>query len=79
MEQLIVQVANKQKAKMLSEILLALDFVDSIVSTTEKEQEFTLTKEHSQAEKDFFATAGLWKNRDINAESLRQEAWGEEC
>lgn len=78
MEQLIVQVANKQKAQMLSEILSALDFVDAVeVAISKEEQEFSLTKEYSQAEKDFFATAGLWKNRNIDAESLRKQAWGE--
>jgi len=25
---------------------------------------------------DFFASAGLWKGRDITAEELRKKAWG---
>ena len=29
-------------------------------------------------EQDFFATAGIWENRDINIDSLRKKAWGEE-
>ncbi len=29
-------------------------------------------------EEDFFAIAGIWENRKINSNSLRQVAWGEE-
>lgn len=28
--------------------------------------------------KDFFAIAGIWSNREITAETLRQEAWKEQ-
>ncbi len=34
-------------------------------------------KSESDNEKDFFALAGLWENRNITTESLRQEAWRE--
>ncbi len=29
-------------------------------------------------QKDFFAVAGIWKNRDINIDSLQKKAWREE-
>jgi hypothetical protein len=67
MEQLIIKIADKEKAKMLSEILLALDFVSSVETIDEK---VTISDDD-----DFFCLAGLWKNRDLTAESLRQEAW----
>lgn len=33
---------------------------------------------NSQNEDDFFAMAGLWENRNITLESIRQEAWQKE-
>ncbi len=68
MEQLIIKIADKEKAKILSEILLALNFVNSVEKIDEK---VTISEE----EEDFFCLAGLWENRDLTAESLRQEAW----
>ncbi len=34
-------------------------------------------KSESQEEKDFFSLAGLWENRNITIESIRQQAWQE--
>jgi len=68
MEQLIIQVENQAKAKMLSEILSALDFVSSV-------EVIKKTAVKSEGKEDFFALAGLWENRNITAESVRQEAW----
>jgi len=68
MEQLIIQVKNKEKAKMLAEVLSALDFVSSVKIVKEK----PATDERTE---DFFSLAGLWENRNITAESIRQEAW----
>jgi hypothetical protein len=71
MEQLIVRVADKEKAEMLSKILSALDFVSSVEVMEDKT---TI----SNNEKDFFALAGLWENRNVTTESIRQEAWRED-
>jgi hypothetical protein len=68
MEQLIVNIANPEKAQMLSEFLRALDFVNSVQIREEK-------LSISQQEEDFFQLAGLWENRDLTTESIRQEAW----
>jgi phosphopantetheine adenylyltransferase len=68
MNQLIIKIADKQKAQMLLEMLKALDFVTSVETFEEND---TIT----QKEEDFFNLAGLWKNRDVSAESIRQEAW----
>lgn len=72
MEQLklIVRVANKDNAEMLTKILTSLDFVNSVEIV---EQKPTTSNE----EQDFFSLAGLWENRDITTESIRQEAWRE--
>ena len=70
MEQLIVKVTDKEKAEMLSQILTSLDFVNSV----ELMFEATITSQ----EEDFFSLAGIWENRDITIESIREEAWQEE-
>jgi hypothetical protein len=67
MEQLIVNIANPEKAQMLSEFLRALDFVNSV--------EIREEKLNISQEEDFFELAGLWENRDLTTESIRQEAW----
>ena len=69
--QLIVRVADKEKAEMLTKILSALDFVNSVELVEHKP-----TK--SDDEQDFFSLAGLWENRDITTESIRQQAWMED-
>jgi hypothetical protein len=53
MKQLIIHISDPQKAEKLSEILTALDFVDSVEII---EDQTTL----SDNEQDFFALAGLW-------------------
>ena len=70
MEQLIIRVADQEKAKMLSEILAALDFVNSVEII--KEQAAT-----SEEKEDFFSLAGLWEDRNVTAQSIRQKAWPE--
>ncbi len=71
MEQLIVQVADKEKAEMLFKILSALDFVNSVEVMKDKVAT-------SDDEQDFFSLAGLWENRNITTESIRQQAWRED-
>jgi len=67
MEQFVIQVKNKEKAKILYELLASLDFVEFVR---------TVTKENDAEEaEDFFALAGLWEGRDISLESIRQQAW----
>lgn len=73
MGQIVVQVRDKEKAKVLFELLTALDFVDSVKTseTDEVEEGATLSEEPL----DFFSLAGLWQNRDITLESIRQSIW----
>jgi hypothetical protein len=71
MERLIVRVTDKVKAEMLSKVLKSLDFVSSMEFI---EDGATL----SDSDRDFFALAGLWENRDVTTQSIRQEAWPKE-
>ena len=73
MERIIVQVKDKEKAKMLSEFLAALDFVSSVETgeTGELEADSGVIEESL----DFFSLAGLWAGRDVSLESIRQKAW----
>jgi len=72
MEKILVYVKDKEKAQLLSELLMALDFVES-VNTDSVETEATLATQGELA--DFFALAGLWEGREINLNSIRQLAW----
>ncbi|MCI5218593.1 MAG: hypothetical protein D3914_05245 [Candidatus Electrothrix sp. LOE2] len=67
MEQIVVRVRDKEKAKMLLDLLTALDFVDSVQAGQSE------TVEQGTSE-DFFSLAGIWKDRDITQESIRKES-----
>lgn len=71
MMEIIIRVRDEHKAQLLREILASLDFVDAIDSRKEEATETTPEKE----EANFFALAGLWAERDIDLESIRQQAW----
>ncbi len=73
MQQIVVEVEDKAKAKMLLELLRALDFVH-LVKTIEKEYVDVKTT-GSKETSDFFSLAGLWADRDVSLESIRQKAW----
>jgi hypothetical protein len=68
MQQLIIQVADKEKVEMLLKIISALDFVNSV----EVVEDNTNIADNQQ---DFFALAGMWETRNITPESIRQKAW----
>lgn len=68
MQQLIIQVADKEKVEMLLKIISALDFVNSV----EVVEDNTNIADNQQ---DFFALAGMWETKNITTESIRQKAW----
>ena len=70
MTQLVVQLKSEEKAKMLSEFLSALAFVNSVKLTKDEPIQ-------QDTENDFFSLAGLWKDRNISQESIRIGAWPE--
>ena len=71
MEKIIIRVKDKDKAKALYDLLRALDFVDSIATDSHTES----ADEQLQEDDVFFSLAGIWSDRDISQESLRQKAW----
>jgi len=73
MEQIIIQVKDREKAKLLSELLAALDFVESIETVKTEDSEIDSVKETELL--DFFSLAGLWVDREISLETIRQKAW----
>jgi hypothetical protein len=71
MEQIVIHVKNKEKAKLLFEFLSAVDFIDFIDADAEE-----ILETHNPSEPaDFFALAGLWEGRELSLESIRQQAW----
>lgn len=71
MQQLIIQIADKEKAQMLLKIISALDFVNSVEVIEDNTN-------ISDDEQDFFSFAGIWEYRNITTDSIRQEAWRQE-
>lgn len=70
MEQITIQIKNKQKAQALISFLKSLDFIEEL---TTQDSGFQPKTKMDQA--DFFALAGLWAGRDINLETIRLKAW----
>ena len=71
MEQITIQVKNKQKAQALIEFLKAMDFIEDVTAS-----DLSAFKPKSRtSDKDFFALAGLWAGRDVTLDSIRQKAW----
>lgn len=66
METLIIKVKNKERLMFIYEMLRYYDFVE-----LPELQDVTESKEHYN----FFQSAGIWKNRDISQETLREKAW----
>lgn len=71
MEQITIRVKDKDKAKVLFDLLRALDFVDSIDTNSSQESESDQSAENDA----FFSLAGIWSDREITQELLRQKAW----
>ena len=74
MESITVTVDNQEKARMLSELLKALDFVNEVKLNRTSQQP---TDEEKDGDTDFFALAGLWKDRQVDIETIRRQAWPE--
>ncbi|MBW2570361.1 MAG: hypothetical protein JRE47_13615 [Deltaproteobacteria bacterium] len=74
MEQIVIQVSDKEKADMLFKLLNSLDFVD-FVSPCMKEKMQRTTTARGKKHLDFFSLAGLWKNRKVDLELIRKKAW----
>ncbi|MFO7869326.1 MAG: hypothetical protein R6U95_08535 [Bacteroidales bacterium] len=64
MEQLILNIKDSRKLSFLMQLIKQLDFVE-----VEK-----VKKKKPSGKHDFFSSAGLWENRDVNANDLRKKA-----
>lgn len=70
MEQITIQVKNKKKAQALIDFLKSLDFIEDINFANVASKNAT-----PMSEKDFFALAGIWSERDVTLDSIRSSAW----
>jgi hypothetical protein len=65
MEKIIIQLKDQSKRHFLIQLLAQFEFIELITQTENKQEEAY----------DFFQSAGLFINREINADQLRKEAW----
>ena len=73
MEQIMIQVKDRTKIEWLIHLLNGLDFVEiSVVPNGVQTVEKTNTLVD---EPDFFALAGIWKDREVTLDSIRKQAW----
>lgn len=64
MQKITLSIKDDNKVSFLLELLKQFDFIEIHTIRQKKEDSYN-----------FFASAGLWKDRDINAEQLRKQAW----
>lgn len=73
METIILKIKNKKKLDHFLAFIKDLDFVEVLQDTQTSKQEVKQAKQGKS--NDFFALAGIWENRDIDADDLRAKAW----
>jgi hypothetical protein len=66
MKKVTLTIKDERKTGFLMELLKQFDFIEV--------QKYDRKKE-STSDYDFFASAGLWKDRNINIDQLREQAW----
>lgn len=64
MQRITLTVKDDDKMSFLLELLRQFEFIEIQQSVKEQKKGYN-----------FFASAGLWKGRDIDAKKLRKEAW----
>ncbi|MBI1767737.1 MAG: hypothetical protein HY015_11040 [Bacteroidetes bacterium] len=64
MEKIILTIKDERKKNFFLELLKQLDFIEVQKVSEKKTDSYN-----------FFASAGLWKGRDLNANQLREQAW----
>ncbi len=70
----VVQIQDQYKALKLVEFLRAFDFV-KIIQTDNANEKIVQHENTVENTVDFFSYAGLWANREITVDTLRQKAW----
>lgn len=69
MEKFIIELKDYSKRHFLLELLGQLDFIELKVAKED------VPESQGHEEYDFFQSAGLFGNRNIDANQLRREAW----
>jgi len=64
MQKIILTIKDDKKVNFLMELLKQFDFIEINKSEQKQVEDYN-----------FFASAGMWKNREIDAEQLRKQAW----
>lgn len=72
MTQFIIETHDEERANLLLELLRQLDVIDSIRKIPQMEKGTALESNDSE---DFFSLAGIWRDRDISIDTIRQQAW----
>jgi hypothetical protein len=70
MEQVVIEVSDKTKARLLVELLNSMDLVESVKTLSKK----NVRRQPNTAD-DFFALAGIWADRAVDIDSIRHKAW----
>ena len=75
MQKISLTIDNKANTIFILSILKKLDFVKSIYTETELNDNYKILKSKFKSWKDFEQHLGIWKDRNITKESLRKKAW----
>ena len=65
MGQLILNIKDNSKLSFFLQLIKQFDFVEVV----------TVKKKKATSKYDFFNSAGLWENREVDAKELRKQAW----
>ena len=63
-QKITLTLKDEKKVNFLMELLKHFDFIEIEKPSQKRDESYN-----------FFASAGLWKNREIDAEQLRRQAW----
>ena len=74
-EQILLTVADQSKLDLVMELLSHFDLVRAERIKVRPVAAVETAPEPAGTEADFWALAGIWKDRDIDAKELRQRAW----
>ncbi len=64
MEKIILTIKDNKRKNFFLELLKQFDYIEVQKTVDKKNREY-----------DLFASAGLWKNRKITTDQLREQAW----
>lgn len=75
MEAIVVEINDKNKVQLLTDLLQSLDFVESVRVAHKRNEKRPTVDFRENPEATFFSFAGIWADRDITVTSLRNKAW----